>query len=312
MNAPTETNGRPAVACPRCKTSLAGDGPAERPCGHCGLGIRMSATGIAYDFLALLRTAFPRRYRLYKALCNNGAISYQELAAGSLSLPERGDVGEFAAFLARFARGTDRVLDIGCGPLPVPGYLQGLRLAGARLLGLDVYPTEFEGFRITGCAEFLPLSDGGVDVVVFATSLDHVCDLDATLREVRRVLPAGGRCCVWMSDRKPYWKQFLFHDRPERGFLRRLCIDLPKQVGANLRDGRRLWYGVFHYFTHGRYWDYDNGSVFYCPPGAVDPFHSFFESPAEVTALAARHDLALVARESGSNGVFLAFERGGR
>ena len=176
-------------------------------------------------------------------------------------------------------------------------------------MGLDVMPTEFEGFRIKGCAEFLPLPDGGVDVVVFATSLDHVCDLDATLREVRRVLAAGGRCCVWMSDRKPYGKQFLLYDRPERGFLRRVGIDLPKQVGANLRDGRRLWYGIFHYFTRGRYWDYENGSVFYCPPGAIDPFHSFFESPAEITALAAKYGLGCIARETGSNGVFLALRR---
>jgi SAM-dependent methyltransferase len=310
MSTSAETPSLPPLACPRCKTALPPAGPPERTCGRCGCHIRISDTGVAYDFLALLRTAFPRRYRLYKALCNNGAISYQELAAGSLSLPERGDVAEFGAFLGRFAGGQDRILDIGCGPLPVPGYLQGLRAAGARLLGLDVYPTEFQGFRITGCAEFLPLPDGGVDVVVFATSLDHVCDLDATLREVRRVLPAGGRCCVWMSERRPYWRQFLFHDRPERSFLRRLCLDLPKQVAANVRDGRRLGYGIFHYFTRGRYWDYDNGSVFYCPPGAVDPFHSFFESPAEVTALAANHGLALAARETGSNGVFLALVRG--
>jgi SAM-dependent methyltransferase len=309
MSASSDPNARPPVTCPRCKTPLPAASAGECACPQCGLGIRISDASLACDFLALLRAAFPRRYRLYKALCNNGAISYQELAAGSLSLPERKDVAEFGAFLGRHAGGADRVLDIGCGPLPVPGYLQELHAAGARLLGLDVYPTEFRGFRITGCAEFLPLPDGGVDVVVFATSLDHVCDLDATLREVRRVLPAGGRCCVWMSDRKPYWKQFLFHDRSERSFLRRLCIDLPKQVAANLRDGRRLGYGIFHYFTRGRYWDYDNGSVFYCPPGAVDPFHSFFESPAEVTSLAARHGLDLTERKNGSNGVFLAFTR---
>ena len=114
-----------------------------------------------------------------------------------------------------------------------------------------------------------------------------------------------------MSDRQPYWKQFFLRERTFTGVLRRVCIDLPKQVAVNIRDGRRLFYGVLHYFTRGRYWDYENGSTFYCPPGAVDPFHSFFESPAEVTALAAKQGLALVARETGSNGVFLALKREG-
>lgn len=300
---------RPDLCCPRCKAPLAKPESPEGACPQCAVRIRISESGIGYDFLSLLRSAFPRRYRLYKALCNNGVVSYLELAGGSLSLPERKDVAEFGAFLGRFAGAGDRLLDIGCGPLPTPGYLQGLRAGGACLMGLDVNPTEFQGFRITGCAEFLPLPDESVDVVVFATSLDHVCDLDATLREVRRVLPAGGRCCVWMSDRQPYWKQFFLRDRSMVGVLRRVLVDMPKQVAVNIRDGRRLFYGVLHYFSRGRYWDYENGSTFYCPPGAVDPFHSFFESPTEVTALAAKHGLELAARETGSNGVFLALKR---
>lgn len=298
--------GRPSLCCPRCQAPCA---PPATACPKCGLGLQISETEIRYDFLGLLRAAFPGRYRLYKALCNNGLVSYQELAAGSLSLPERKDVAEFAAFLGRHARAGECVLDIGCGPLPVPGYLQPLQAAGARLIGLDVNPTEFRGFRIMGCAEFLPLPDASVDVVVFATSLDHVCDLEATWREVRRVLAEGGRCCVWMSDRQPYWKQFLFRKRGAGDVLRRVLIDLPKQVAANVRDGRRLLYGVTHYFTRGRYWDYENGTTFYCPPGAVDPFHSFFESPAEITAVAAGHGLTRVAQETGSNGVLLAFQR---
>lgn len=301
----------PALCCPRCKSPLAAGAPDPGGCPKCGTRIQVTDATVAYDYLALLRAAFPRRYRLYKVLCNNGAVSYVELAAGSLSLPERKDVAEFGAFLGRFVHAGDGVLDIGCGPLPTPGYLQGLRAVGARLLGLDVNPTEFQGFRITGCAEFLPLPEASVEVVVFATSLDHVCDLEATMREVRRVLPAGGRCCIWMSDRQPYWKQFFLRERTFTGVLRRVCIDLPKQVVVNIRDGRRLFYGVLHYFTRSRYWDYENGSTFYCPPGAVDPFHSFFESPAEVTALAAKQGLALVARETGSNGVFLALKREG-
>lgn len=310
MSASPDAGARTPLACPRCKTPLPAAGAGECACPQCGLRIRIADAGVAFDFLALLRAAFPRRYRLYKALCNNGAISYQELAAGSLSLPERRDVAEFAAFLGRFAGGQDRVLDIGCGPLPVPGYLQGLRAAGARLLGLDVYPTEFQGFRITGCAEFLPLPDGGVDVVVFATSLDHVCDLDATLREVRRVLPAGGRCCVWMSDRDGPGGDVQPAKPTGSNLVTAASMRALKRWKLACKRRLRTFLATLRLSLSGRYVEYDNGSVFYCPPGAVDPFHSFFESPAEVTALAARHGLVLAARETGSNGVFLAFTRG--
>ena len=290
------------LCCPKCKHAPAEPGG----CPRCAFVLQRSESGVAYDYLALLRKAFPARYPLYKALCNNGYVSYHELASSSLSLPERKDVAEFAAFLARQVKADDFVIDIGCGPLPVPGYLAPLHAAGARLLGLDVYPTEFQGFRITGCAEFLPLTDGSLDVVIFATSLDHVCDLAATLREVRRVLRRGGHCCIWMSDRQPYWKQFFFRQRTLVAVARRLFLGLPKQVALNVRNGRRLLYGVTHYFTRGRYWIYESGSAFYCPPGAVDPFHSFFESPAEIAKLAASHGLIATAEERASNGVFLA------
>jgi hypothetical protein len=112
-----------------------------------------------------------------------------------------------------------------------------------------------------------------------------------------------------MSDRRPYWKEFIFPKAKRGGVFRRLLVDLPKQIGANLRDGRRPLYGVTHYFTRGRYWVYDNGSVFYCPPGAIDPFHSYFESADEIAALATKHGFKVAAREEGSNGVFLALER---
>ena len=295
----------PIICCPRCGNVIG----AAPSCGNCSLEVRHSADGVAYDYFALLKAAFPRRYRLYRVLCNNGFVSYHELAAGSLSLPERGDVAEFGAFLARHAASGGWVLDVGCGTLPVPGYLLPLRARGIRLAGLDIYPMSFEGFRIEGCAEFLPLAAGSMDTLVFATSLDHVCDLSATLREVARVLRPGGSCCIWMSDRLPYWRQYFLHGLTWRGMVRRFCLHLPRQMAMNLRNRRPVFYGIRHFFTHGRYWEYENGSTFYCPPGAVDPFHSFFESPAEIIALARPHGLVLTAREQGRNGVYLNLTR---
>ena len=45
-------------------------------------------------------------------------------------------------------------------------------------------------------ADALPFADGSFDVAVAAWMLYHVPDLDATLRELRRVLADGGRLCV--------------------------------------------------------------------------------------------------------------------
>ncbi len=275
-------------ACPACATILSRNGEQ-----------------LIYDHFALLRELSPQRYRLYRALCNNGYVSYNELASGSVSLPNRPEVREFAAFLLRACDSPTWVLDVGCGPLSVPGYLEPLIPTGASFIGLDVYPTEFSGWRIAGCAEFLPLADQSIDIVVFATSLDHVCDLGRTFDEIVRVLKPKGRCCIWMSEREPYWRQFFMPEWNLGLLLRRLICTAPKRLINNLLKRRRPLYSITHHFTHGRYWEYENGSVFYCPPGAVDPFHSFFESPDEIIKLAQSHGLELVERKRSSNGVLL-------
>jgi hypothetical protein len=79
-------------------------------------------------------------------------------------------------------------------------------------------------------------------------------------------------------------------------------------VAANIRHGRRILYSITHWFRQGRYWDYPNGVVFYCPPGAIDPFHAWFESPAEVAALARQAGFARSTITSASNGVFLRLD----
>ncbi|MDO8542555.1 MAG: methyltransferase domain-containing protein [Opitutaceae bacterium] len=299
----------PAICCPRCHDAIPATPPAERPCPRCGLVLRGSPVGVSYEQARLLQAAFPARFRLYRALCNNGFVSYHELAAGSVSLPGREDVAEFGRFLSHHAGNGEWLLDVGCGPLPVPGYLEPLRGRGLRFLGLDIYPTSFDGFRITGCAEFLPLADRSIDVVVFGTSLDHVCDLTQTLQEMSRILRRGGRCCIWMGDRRPYWREFFFPDAPATVVVRRIFGGFPKRVLRNVLNGHRPFYGILHHFRHGRYWEYENGSTFYCPPGAIDPFHMYFERPAEVIRLAKRFGFAATATERASNGVFLGLTR---
>src|SRR5438045_2687094 len=102
----------PPLCCPRCKEAI--EIHADVECRSCHFQIKAIDQGIAYDYAALLQAMAPDRYRLYRALCNNGFISYHELADGSVSLATRSDVAEFGKFLADRVPESASVLDVGC------------------------------------------------------------------------------------------------------------------------------------------------------------------------------------------------------
>jgi ubiquinone/menaquinone biosynthesis C-methylase UbiE len=227
---------------------------------------------------------YRRKYLLNKALNNNGLVSYNLLAATSVSLPDRPDVRRFREFIqTEVAEGT--VLDIGCGAMPLAGYLQFSDLSRYRFVGIDPLDgPSYEGYRIVGVSELMPIRDHAVDAVIFGTSLDHVCDLARTIRESRRVVRREGRVLVWMSDtRKPLRERF-------RKWLQ------------DARESLRLGYWV------RRYRIYPDYTVFEVPRGAVDPFHSYFESPDLIIREFERAGCRLVRQTTHSEGeVFLAF-----
>lgn len=92
-------------------------------------------------------------------------------------------------------RGDERVLDIGSGTgsyydrvrdhLPVAHYFGLDRYAG--LLSASAAPR-----RVQADAGQLPFGDDAFDVVMANHMLYHVADLDATLREIARVIQPGG------------------------------------------------------------------------------------------------------------------------
>ncbi len=105
-----------------------------------------------------------------------------------------------------FPRGV-RVLEIGCGT----GYaMLNLGLAGVldEAWGCDISRGMLEvcrdnaeklGIRVhleQADAERLPYEDESFDLVIGHAVLHHLPDLDASLREIRRVLRPGGRCVV--------------------------------------------------------------------------------------------------------------------
>ncbi len=88
------------------------------------------------------------------------------------------------------------VLDIGCGPR---GSLEWAKQAKYRI-GLDPLSSQYRKFGtnqhemnyITSYSENLPLKDGKCDVVCSFNSLDHVYDVNQTIREIKRITSLGG------------------------------------------------------------------------------------------------------------------------
>jgi SAM-dependent methyltransferase len=91
------------------------------------------------------------------------------------------------------------VLDVGCGTAALPPYHR--RDGRARYVGVDpLVGTIARDFEfVVGVGERLPFRSARFDVVVSATTLDHVVDAAASLREVRRVVRPGGRVAIWMG-----------------------------------------------------------------------------------------------------------------
>ncbi|HXY39204.1 MAG TPA: class I SAM-dependent methyltransferase [Vicinamibacteria bacterium] len=102
----------------------------------------------------------------------------------------------------RLAGRVRRALDLGCGaglstaPL---GQLAGTCLGiepVAAMLRLAPAVAPLADFAVAR-AEALPVLSASIDLVTAAGSLNYVSDLDASLREVRRVLAPGGALAVY-------------------------------------------------------------------------------------------------------------------
>jgi demethylmenaquinone methyltransferase/2-methoxy-6-polyprenyl-1,4-benzoquinol methylase len=96
-------------------------------------------------------------------------------------------------------RGGDAALDVACGTGDLAGRLAA---AGARVIGIDLAPEmlavarrRYAGYVRWAAADIgaLPFAAGTFDVVTAGYGLRNVPDLDASLRELARVLKPGGR-----------------------------------------------------------------------------------------------------------------------
>lgn len=89
-----------------------------------------------------------------------------------------------------------KILDVGCGPR---GSLEWADMAAERI-GLDSLVNQYRKLGIDqhqmsyiACGiEKTPYPDGYFDVVASVNSLDHVDDLDAAIKEIKRLVKPGG------------------------------------------------------------------------------------------------------------------------
>jgi SAM-dependent methyltransferase len=289
-----------SFVCPKCHYSLSYLSSKTEKCSNCDLALEMNKTGgINYSIHKLLFENRKRKYLLSKVVNNNGMVSYVELPEGSLSLPNRPDVARFRHFVyQRLKSCYGLLLDVGCGPLPMAGYIDDRLKKKWKIFGLDPGKSNnYEGCYIRGCSEFTPFSDQFIDVAIFATSIDHVVDLDLTFKELYRIMKEHGKVLIWMGDRSKI-EPFTIRSWEKIKWWIRLFLKPEKW-----REGWENWV-----FRH--YWVYDNGSVFYIPPGGIDPFHTFKETPDLIKKGLTKAGFSFVEGEyNHKNEVFLYFQK---
>jgi hypothetical protein len=181
---------------------------------------------------------------------------------------------------------SGRLLDVGCGLLEIPGYLDFEDKSKFEFFGIDpIEDRSFKGMRIVGCSEFMPFENKQFESLIFATSLDHVCSLEYTIRESYRILVDGGKVMIWMSNHS---RSFFSKGR---SWLRSKTM--------NFRKGYRS----------DKFVMYPNRIVLYRPHGAIDPFHEFLETPPIAISLMGNKFMLVDNVYNNRDEVFLCFSK---
>ena len=159
--------------------------------------LKPSVATLEASFREMERRA-PHAWPIFKRALDEGTREYQGFPVGHCSVEGAVEAERFGLFLRRYLRGF--VLDVGCGPQPVPVYLRDCPLE--RICGIDPISTakDHPFLFMPAVCEDIPWQDGSFDVVCSGTTLDHFFLLDVALHEIRRVLRPGGFFVAWISE----------------------------------------------------------------------------------------------------------------
>lgn len=121
---------------------------------------------------------------------------------------------DVAAAIAAVCKNRDlRIVDIGCANGGLLGELKNLGYRN--LLGVDPSPACVANVRklygieaMTGSIRKMPVAIGKVDLVILSHVLEHVADLQSTLRDLVRLLHDGGWFYIEVPDAARY-REFL-------------------------------------------------------------------------------------------------------
>lgn len=143
---------------------------------------------------------FPKIWPIYKAALDRGTDSYRGFPEQSCSSGKHREATKFKKFIRPYLCG--HVLDVGCGPQPIPLYLENYPVE--LIHGIDPISTvsDHPFHFVSGVGEFLPWKDGQFDTVISGTTLDHYFLLELGLREAWRVLKKGGHFVAWITHFK--------------------------------------------------------------------------------------------------------------
>jgi len=146
----------------------------------------------------------------------NPAEAYERSIAQNIFVPWTADL-----ILRAAPQAGERVLDLACGTGIVPRSVAPLVGPEGKVAGLDISPAMLEVARSLaptgetsvewheGNGTEMPFQDGSFDLVLCQQGLQFFPDHSAGLKEIRRVLAAGGRVVlsVWRDlERQPLMK----------------------------------------------------------------------------------------------------------